>query len=66
MDIVSILLWVLVFVCFVWGGFWIIGKMTLDAPIDKFARIVFGVICLLLLISAMTGYLPLASFNLRR
>ena len=66
MELISILVYVVLFTLVVWGGFWIIGRMALTPDPNRFALIVWGVLCLIVLISAMTGYLSMPSLNLRR
>ncbi len=64
MDPLIIFLYLVVFACLVWGGFWIIGQMGLVEPIGMFARIAFGIFCLIILVTVMTGSIPLPSFRL--
>lgn len=52
----------LLFVCVVWLGFWILGMMGLPdnkdgkfPPVLTIARIIWGIFCLIILIGYFTG-----------
>ncbi len=66
MDVVSILIYLVVFAVVVWLCFWIIGE-AFPAPIQQVARIVVGVLALLvLLLFLMRGGWVAAPILLRR
>lgn len=65
MDLVSILVLLLVVAVIAFVAFWVIGQMGLPDPINLVARVIVGVILLLVLLGMFTGHVPLGSFRLR-
>jgi len=62
MDLISLLVTVVIFALIFWLATWII-RQTLPAEVQKVALVVVGVIALLILLSMITGYVPLLRYR---
>lgn len=47
---IGVLIFLIVLGCVAWLGFYVIGKMSIPAPGDMVARVIFGLILLLVLL----------------
>jgi hypothetical protein len=54
MDLINLLVYILIFGCVVWLAFWVIGQ-AFPQPIQMVAKIVVGVIALIVLLGYFLG-----------
>jgi len=62
MDLISLLVTIIIFALIFWLATWII-RQTLPAEVQKIALVIVGVIALLILLSMITGYVPLLRYR---
>lgn len=60
MDVIHLLITLVVVAIVIFGGFWVVDKMALAAPWRMIALIVWGVICLVILLG-LVGIVDLHS-----
>lgn len=56
MSLIAVLIWLLVFALIVWIAFWILDQLPLPGPAGLIARVILGVIFLIIL---LTKFLPM-------
>lgn len=66
MDLVSLLVWVIIMAGAFGAAIWVISWMALPDPWGMLARIVMGLIMLVVILSFVTGALPLPKIVLWR
>ena len=58
-QLLSLLVWVLILGAAAYAMMYVVDWMKLAPPLDMFAKIIVGLIILILIISMVTGYIPL-------
>lgn len=61
-DPLSLIVWVLVFALVFWLALYVINA-TLPANVQTVARVIVGVLALLVLLNLLVGYYPLPRFR---
>lgn len=57
---ISLLITLLIYCLFLYLVWWILTLLPLPAPFEKVKQVVFAILCLLVLLSLVTGLVPLA------